>query len=162
MLLPFGIARATMTENANTTIEQLTPGQIDCLLLVHQHLTSKEIGPRLGISPHTVDQRIRAALRILGCRRRSQAAKLLAGSLGSDRAFLLQRSLAEPFVEHHARSPDTESRKSARLPFATGGHRNNDMSIPLRLFWIVAIASGSAFSAGVYLAGLESLSRLVQ
>lgn len=151
-----------MTENSNNTIEQLTQGQIDCLLLVHQHLTSKEIGPRLGISPHTVDQRIRSALRILGCKRRSQAATLVVARLGQDRAFLLQRGPPEHFVENQARSPEGKIRKSTRLPFATRGGRNNGMGIPLRLFWIIAIASGSAFSAGIFLAGLESLSRLIQ
>jgi hypothetical protein len=36
------------------------------------------------------------------------------------------------------------------------------MSVGQRLFWIVAIATGSAFSVGMYLAGLESLARLLQ
>lgn len=151
-----------MTEDPNNTIEQLTQGQIDCLLLVHQHLTSKEIGPRLGISPHTVDQRIRAALRILGCKRRSQAANLVALSRGHERVFLLQRDVAEPLAQHQPNLPEGKSSKSIPRPFATRDHPSNEMSIPLRLFWIVAIASGSAFAAGMYLAGLESLSRLIQ
>src|SRR5687768_5236855 len=134
-----------MTENATNTIERLTPGQIDCLLLVDQHLTSKEISQQLGISPHTVDQRIRAALRILDCKRRSEAAQLVASSRGHERAFLLQGGFGEPCVEDQARSPERESRKNWSLPFATRRQRSNDMSIPLRLFWIVAIASGSAF-----------------
>jgi hypothetical protein len=36
------------------------------------------------------------------------------------------------------------------------------MSVGLRLLWIVAIAMGAAFSAGMYLAGLESLARLLE
>jgi hypothetical protein len=36
------------------------------------------------------------------------------------------------------------------------------MSVGQRLFWIVVIAIGSAFSAGLYLAGLESLARLLK
>jgi len=36
------------------------------------------------------------------------------------------------------------------------------MSVGQRLFWIVAIAIVAAFSAGMYLAGLESLSRLLK
>jgi hypothetical protein len=36
------------------------------------------------------------------------------------------------------------------------------MSVATRLLWIVLIAVGSAFSAGMYLAGLESLSRMVR
>ena len=156
--LLFAIARATMTGNANNAIERLTQGQIDCLLLVHQHLTSKEIGPRLGISSHTVDQRIRGALRILGCKRRSQAATLVVSTQDKERFLLLQREVAEPFVEPQTKLPDGKSRRSIRLPFATPVHPNNEMSISVRLFWIVAIASGSAFSAGLYLAGLESVS----
>jgi DNA-binding CsgD family transcriptional regulator len=151
-----------MTENANKAIEQLTQGQIDCLLLVDQHLTSKEIGPRLGISSHTVDQRIRGALRILGCKRRSQAATLIVSRQDEDRFFLFQRQVAERSLGPLTKLPDRKSMRSIRLPFATPVHPNNEMSITLRLFWIVAIASGLAFSAGMYLAGLESLSRLIR
>jgi hypothetical protein len=35
------------------------------------------------------------------------------------------------------------------------------MSVGLRLVWIVLIAMGATFSAGMYLAGLESLSRML-
>ena len=46
-------------------------------------------------------------------------------------------------------------------PFATRSHPRNEMSVGQRLFWIAAIAIGAAFSAGMYLAGLESLSRML-
>lgn len=59
-------------------LARLTSGQLDCLRLVDEHLCSKEIAGRLGISSHTVDQRIRGALHILGVERRSQAARLVA------------------------------------------------------------------------------------
>jgi hypothetical protein len=36
------------------------------------------------------------------------------------------------------------------------------MSVSVRLLWIVLIAIGAAFSAGMYLAGLESLSRMIK
>ncbi len=35
------------------------------------------------------------------------------------------------------------------------------MSVGFRLLWIVLIAIGALFSAGMYLAGLESLSRML-
>ena len=41
-------------------VARLSQGQLDCLLLVDQHLSSKEIAGELGISSHTVDQRIRS------------------------------------------------------------------------------------------------------
>src|SRR3954465_5019923 len=59
-------------------VARLTAGQLDCLRLVDQHLSSKEIASELHISPHTVDQRIRQALGILGVERRTQAARIVA------------------------------------------------------------------------------------
>jgi hypothetical protein len=47
------------------------------------------------------------------------------------------------------------------MPFATRSNPRNEMSVGQRLFWIAMIAIGAAFSAGMYLAGLESLSRLL-
>jgi hypothetical protein len=51
---------------------------------------------------------------------------------------------------------------SLPLPFATRSQPANEMSVGVRLLWIVLIAIGAAFSAGMYLAGLESLSRMIK
>lgn len=59
-------------------LECLTDGQRDCLRLVMLHLSSKEIARTLGISPHTVDQRLRVAVRNLGVTSRFEAARMLA------------------------------------------------------------------------------------
>jgi hypothetical protein len=48
-----------------------------------------------------------------------------------------------------------------QLPFATRSHPSNEMSVGLRLVWIILISMGATFSAGMYLAGLESLSRMI-
>ena len=166
-------------------VARLSSGQLDCLRLVAQHLSSKEIAAELGISPHTVDQRIRGALHTLGVERRSQAARLVARHNGCQR--LIHQS---PHIEGHSPAvqsggaisiqirhadraggtggPDlnTEQRpvtwSSLPLPFATRSHPRNEMSVGLRLLWIFLIATGAAFSAGMYLAGLESLARLLQ
>lgn len=150
-----------MTEQTGTAIEQLTSGQIECLLLVQQHLTSKEIASRLGISPHTVDQRVRLALRTLGCKNRFHAAQLLSAGHSPAAMFQWHTASNEPYVEQLRPRPKGH-RRPIPLPFATSDHPINEMSVTLRLLWIVAIASGAAFSMGVYLAGLESLARLVQ
>jgi DNA-binding CsgD family transcriptional regulator len=175
-------------------IARLTAGQLDCLRLVNEHLSSKEIAAELQISPHTVDQRIRGALHILGVERRSQAARLVAQhSSGTSLLHLVphQRLIhqlpyieAEPIslqhgatVSHQIRHADraggagaagfiTEQRPatfqpSLQLPFATRSNPRNEMSVGQRLLWIVLIAIGAAFSAGMYLAGLESLGRLI-
>jgi DNA-binding CsgD family transcriptional regulator len=168
-------------------IARLSAGQLDCLLLVDQLLSSKEIATELKISPHTVDQRIRQALAILGVERRAQAARIVAGHSGPYQRLIHQSpyivgepqpSQPDAAVSHQIRHADraggageagflTEQRLVSvwpplQPPFATRSNPRNEMSVGQRLFWIVAIATGAAFSAGMYLAGLESLSRLLK
>jgi DNA-binding CsgD family transcriptional regulator len=54
----------------------LTAKQREVLDLLIEHKTSKEIARRLGISPHTVDQRIQFAKEKLGAASRNEAAAL--------------------------------------------------------------------------------------
>ena len=167
-------------------VARLSSGQLDCLRLVNEHLSSKEIAAALNISPHTVDQRIRQALHILGVERRNQAARIV-GQYGSPYQRLIHQSphieiggsgdQPEGAVRHQIRHAGragetgragflTEKRPasfwpSLQPPFATRSNPRNEMSVGQRLFWIVTIAIGAAFSAGMYLAGLESLARLL-
>ncbi len=60
-----------------TLVSHLTNGQRDCLRLVYNHLTSKDIARRLGVSPHTVDMRLRTAMKVLGVTTRIDAARVL-------------------------------------------------------------------------------------
>ena len=185
-------------------VDRLTKGQADCLRLVAQHLSSKEIALQLGISSHTVDQRIRGALQSLGVERRSQAARMLIE--GDQRSALPPPEphigpkprpatayqplihqppyIAEPDnIAHQSRAisyqirhadraegsgntgfeteQKTLSRSPLVLPFATSSHPSNEMSVVRKLTWIVVIAIGASFSAGMFLAGLESLSRMI-
>ena len=59
-------------------IARLTDGQRACLRLVYRHMSSKDIARGLGISPHTVDARLRAAIHLLGVATRTEAALQLA------------------------------------------------------------------------------------
>ena len=167
-------------------IARLSPGQLDCLRLVDQHLSSKEIASELNISHHTVDQRIRGALHILGVDRRSQAARLVSQHSGAYQRLIHQPPYIEAALEavqpestvslqirHAGRAGGTGEagfqteqkpasfRPPLQMPFATRSNPRNEMSVGQRLLWIVLIATGAAFSAGMYLAGLESLSRLL-
>lgn len=173
-------------ERCASPVARLTKGQLDCLRLVDQHLSSKEIAVELGISSHTVDQRIRLALQILNVERRSQAARMVARELGPYQRLIHQtphieggpnRSQSGDAVGFQIRHADrageaggsgfnTEQRpeknwSSLPLPFATRSHPRNEMSVGSRLLWIVLIAIGATFSVGMYLAGLESLSRMI-
>ena len=168
-------------------VAKLTRGQLDCLLLVDQHLSSKEIAAELNISPHTVDQRIRIALQTLGVERRTQAARIVARHHEPYQRLIHQSPYIEgPLPAEHsdgavshqirhadrageAGGPDLNTEQRSEpfrsplpLPFATRSHPRNEMSVGLRLLWIFLIATGAAFSAGMYLAGLESLARLLK
>jgi DNA-binding CsgD family transcriptional regulator len=168
-------------------VTKLTEGQLDCLRLVALQFSSKEIALELGISPHTVDQRVRQALQTLGVSRRAHAARLVAqycapyqrlihqppyiaakgsggddnGAIGNQIRHADRAGKARVGAGFHTEQKNGLSWSSLQLPFATRSHPRNEMSVGLRLLWIVAIATGSAFSAGMYLAGLESLARLL-
>jgi len=179
-------SRAPDTELA-ARVARLSAGQLDCLRLVDLHLSSKEIAVELNISPHTVDQRVRGALHILRVDRRTQAARLVAQVCGPYQRLIHQSPHVESTtddrhpesaigqqIRHADRAGEsgdvgliTEQRPvsirtSLPLPFATRSQPRNEMSVGLRLLWIILIATGAAFSAGMYLAGLESLARLLK
>jgi DNA-binding CsgD family transcriptional regulator len=176
--------------DSHSPVARLSPGQVEVLLLVDVHHSSKEIAARLGISPHTVDQRIRGALDKLGVERRGEAARMVAAAVPPedptyqrlihqsphiDAAVLArhQSGAVGNQIRHADRAGEasppgviTEQRSVGfgsplQLPFATRSHPSNEMSVGLRLLWIVLIAIGATFSAGMYLAGLESLSRMI-
>ena len=182
-----GEPQSSAGDDLTARVARLTPGQLDCLRLVDQHLSSKEIATELKISPHTVDQRIRQALQILGVERRAQAARLVAQYNQPYQRLIHQTPHIEggspgdhpdAAVSHQIRHAGraggagetgfiTEQRPATfrsllQPPFATRSNPRNEMSVGQRLFWIAAIAMGAAFSAGMYLAGLESLARLLK
>lgn len=170
---------------AEARIARLSAGQLDCLRLVNEHLSSKEIAGELNISPHTVDQRIRGALHVLGVERRSQAARFVAQHVGPYQRLIHQPPHIEPIhaepqsdraigkqIRHADRAggdggygliteQGTRTRSLLVLPFATRSNPRNEMSVGQRLLWVGLIAIGAVFSAGMYLAGLESLGRLL-
>ena len=63
-----------MNETKPSDLSCLSEKQREALDLLIKHMTSKQISRHLGISPHTVDQRIEAAKRKLGASSRSELA----------------------------------------------------------------------------------------
>ncbi len=165
----------------DSPIARLSPGQVEVLLLVDRHHNSKEIAARLGISPHTVDQRIRGALDKLGVERRGEAARIVGEAVSPEDPIYQRLIHQSPHIDAdapnrhqqgavgtqirhadragEASSPGSSEQSSVgfgpplQMPFATRSHPSNEMSVGLRLLWIVLIAMGATFSAGMYLAG---------
>ncbi len=71
------IAVTTRPNPGKPELALLNDGQRKCLRLVYRHMTSKDIARELDISPHTVDMRLRTAMRILQVANRIDAARLL-------------------------------------------------------------------------------------
>jgi len=171
-------------------MDRLNDGQRDCLRLVLAHLNSKEIARELSISPHTVDQRLRTAMRILNAQSRFEAARTFA-ALDRENIYhplIYQRSAIEPASKSGEQDPSSrrtgnektgvmddgvsadsggaitalEQSEIRRRPLPVPRYRGerNSLATVARLGWILAIAIGSAVSFGVLVAGLEALSRL--
>jgi DNA-binding CsgD family transcriptional regulator len=167
---------------------KLTEGQKQCLRLVLRHMSSKDIARELDISPHTVDQRIRTAMKTLGAGSRVQAAFILARHEGlpgyQSPAYqspyvapdeppvtldpLLHgwrqggEKLYEAVREDQAgfQAALLQSPRGLRWPLPGGGVRPHDISPLQRLGWIAAIAISTALAFGALLAGLEALAQL--
>lgn len=168
-------------------LDKLTEGQRTCLRMVFMHMSSKDIARELGISPHTVDQRVKAAMQTLGVDTRVEAARILAFHEGGGtyQPLVYQSpDIAEPppaepipvLVDHGetdgcsglAMREDQavfdgafrHSRSSMTLPLPVGGATPDDLKPWQRLGWAVAIMFGVVLTFGVFVTGLEALSRL--
>lgn len=90
----------------------LTEGQKACLRLVDEHRTSKEISRILGISHHTVDQRLNLARKKLGADSRIEAARIFAELENISQPLVYQPAAVEPGIL--GAIPDMPSSREAR------------------------------------------------
>lgn len=171
-------------------VDRLNDGQRACLRLVLAHLNSKEIARELGVSPHTVDQRLRTAMRILNARSRFEAARIFASPDEDDmyQSLIYQLPAVERAVKNGEQDSSSERTSSEKrgvmddvgnadgggasmaweqpqirrrpLPIPRYHGEKNSLAAVERLGWILAIAIGAALSFGGLIAGLEALSRL--
>lgn len=166
-------------------LARLTDKQRECLRLVYAHLSSKEIAPRLGVEPGTVDQYIKAAMRILGVADRRAAARMLAehearigqplvyhpldialvgdpAMFGPSTGGQRNATFGEAMREDQARFEvdPTPSLGSLRLPLPTRKGKPSDLSPLVRLGWIFGLLILIALAFGIFVTGFEALSRL--
>lgn len=168
------------------SIARLTEQQRACLRHVYAHRTSKEIAPILGIEPGSVDQHIKAAMRILDVGDRRTAARVLAEY---EAANDIQPLVYQPLDIARPPDPGTfgppiesgwhssglsggsmrEEQAFFRvatpggaptLPLPIGTTRPGDLGWLARLGWIIVIMMMIALTFGVFLAGVEALSRI--
>jgi DNA-binding CsgD family transcriptional regulator len=173
---------------SRSKVDRLTDGQRAVLRMVDRHMETKEIARELGIGPDGVNQRIKAAMRTLGVNKRRDAALILAEAEGAEAYQPLvypPRTIADP-AETATLAPSTENGRDRepasigamredqaafralpqhrsgrfRLPLPVRGGTPGDLNALQRLGWIFGVMLLIAFAFGVFLAGMEALSRL--
>ena len=100
------------------SVASLTDGQKDCLRLVLHHYSSKEISRKLSISNHTVDQRLRLAVRHLQANDRFDAARIFA-------ATEEQQSVQSPYQSLIYQSPHLSLVEKLSSHQSSGGIRDS-------------------------------------
>jgi DNA-binding CsgD family transcriptional regulator len=142
---------------------QLTRRERDCLELVAQGLSSKEIAAKLGIAPGTVDNHLKRAVKALGASNRRVAARLIdpPPDMPAEPVQSLDSQaldIAPPPAGMVKPQPDRmHSDRSFRFPMLRQGRRHNDLSIPSRALWIVATAILLLFALANFFVGLGAL-----
>jgi len=170
-------------------IARLTNNQRAYLRLVLAHRSSKEIAQIFDISAHTVDKRIKEAMRVLGVSSRIEAAKILGsvedqypppklGAQSSDLAlpsdFHARATLGTDGDNGNAARPHIAMREDAleygtpprarpriALPYPLFTHPDHNLSILQRAGWMIGLIIGLALATGIMLSGLSALSALL-
>ena len=174
----------SQTNDVHARLAKLSDSQRECLRLVDRHLTSKEIAVRLGVTHHTINQRLERACRKLGVATRKEAARLFAeydqiiyepfdiAPVTDDQPSFpdldyLESSDAKPsdFLLYDVAIPLHQKGLVGAFGFAPPFPRKrgdaNALSIRQRLIWAMLIASFGIILSGLLIAALETLGRLL-
>ncbi|MGN6690596.1 MAG: response regulator transcription factor [Sphingopyxis sp.] len=146
-----------MQGDPDNYISLLSAAQIETLRHVFEHKNSKEIARIMDVSPHTVDERVRRALKKLNVSNRIEAATILARHGVFDQVTPYQ-PLTYQLIDLAAAAPPDEARvgrSSLRRvfdigsPFPTASQPANRHGLMERIIWpiLIAFATILAFSA---------------
>ncbi len=135
-----------MDQNDTTLSARLSERQRQCLSLVAEGCSSKQIARQLGLSPSTVDNHINVAVRLLRVENRQKAAQLMA-------------EVSESKSGSHTIDPQPTGRAKILRFIPIGGQPN---MLPLRMrIWLIfqiALVSVMGMSAiVVVISGFVSL-----
>jgi DNA-binding CsgD family transcriptional regulator len=137
-------------------LTRLSTAQVDTLRHVFAHRSSKEIARIMGVSPHTVDERIRRAIRILGVSNRVEAARIVAESEAEPvyQPLIYQPPQLGPAPPERKAMDVPATAWAGRflligLPFPTRDRPTNTHGLKERILWPILIAFGTimAFAA---------------
>ena len=146
-----------MQGDPDNYISLLSAAQIETLRHVFEHKNSKEIARIMDVSPHTVDERVRRALKKLNVSNRIEAARILASNGVFDHVTPYQplRYQLADLGEAPPAGDAEPGRSSLRqvfdigLPFPTASQPTNRHGLMERIVWpiLIAFATILAFSA---------------
>jgi DNA-binding CsgD family transcriptional regulator len=130
-------------------VDRLSAAQVETLRHVFAHRSSKEIARIMGVSPHTVDERIRRAIRILGVSSRIDAARLVAerGDQSPYQPLIYQAPQLGPVERDPQKTSIPAGAASGFLsigyPFPTRERPTNTHGRKERILWPILIAFGT-------------------
>jgi DNA-binding CsgD family transcriptional regulator len=144
----------------DATIQKLTERQKECLRLVAQGYTSKEIGRALDLSPSTVDNHVLTAVQSMSANSRGEAARSLAGQEARQKLPREPQPLVESVqtalfsVSAEAPAFTAQGRKFWSLP-PVGGQKNelDSAERSLRIVQVAAVGFGTVMSLALLIAG---------
>ena len=144
----------------------LTARERECLRLVGNGLSSKEIAAQLGLTPGTIDQYLKDAIRKLGAPTRRSAARQLAALEEGDESALQKLELQSPglaggtAIAFQVAEKRTETSPRWRVPFLRQGRQYNALSPLQRLMWIGGLSVIMLVAVANFLNGLGVLFRI--
>lgn len=165
-------------------IDALSDRQKQILRLVWQHRSSKDIARELGISPYTVDQHVRFAIRLLGAKDRFDAARQLnvTENVTPQSLGIVPQNLVDPAdLDSFSSSVERRERQGVyevgeaqqpylvavepshpwRLPLPERGRERNDLTATYRMAWFLILGLIWTMMAIGSVLGLAALSRLI-
>ncbi|WP_197411404.1 MULTISPECIES: response regulator transcription factor [unclassified Sphingopyxis] len=129
---------------------RLSGRQRECLILVRNGLTSKEIGRLLSLAPSTVDNHLNAATERLGCSSRAIAAQILemAEQFGDQSHIGNETKTSSNESEHSGdMTAHPRPRRSYFLPPFGGSPNEETAARRITHIGLIAIAATMAFAA---------------
>lgn len=149
-------------------VEQLSPRERECLALVAENFSSKEIARKLDLSPYTVNEYIASARVKLGASSRAEAARLLSAAVTSSSASPEEigddpEALVSTPENSEASSPDgRKGLRRWRIPILRQGRRYNDLTVFQRLVWIIIGSVAIIFLFAQLAQGMQVIESMLQ